>query len=249
MMFPVYDARVTIPGAPIIQSAPAFPYVSTPESGASHWLFGVDSTSLIPFGGSGVITPQSTTHVYGTNFVTAQAYNEALITNVPDLATQTFCRVVRYQPTALKNTLLLGNISAASSGFAIWLLADGKIQTLLRGNTPALIDHGVPTGVTAGDWIFVAYTERVVGGITQFSTYVGNAITYSGAFTAARPISNPIRNDAIGNAYQSASNYTPAPVSVAELIAFPGVYKTAQEIAAIYSRSKRRMTLRGIMLK
>uniref|UniRef100_UPI0030D98BFC hypothetical protein n=1 Tax=uncultured Zhongshania sp. TaxID=1642288 RepID=UPI0030D98BFC len=181
MIFPVLDARVTIAGATIIVTEAAYPYEPAPEVGADHWLFGVDDDSLVPFGGGATLTAQGASHIFASNYVTVSIYAEALLSNIADQATQTICRVFKYQPVADKNVLLLGNISAVSNGYGVWLTPGGSIQTILRGNTPALADHGLPAGVVAGDWLFIGYSERIVEGVTQFNTFIGSALSYSGA--------------------------------------------------------------------
>lgn len=246
MLFPVLDARVTIPGAPVISATPAFPYVPAPEAGAQHWLFGVDNSSLLPFGGnSGTLTPQSNTHLYGTNYVEPQAYAQSLLSNFTDQATQTHIAVVRFQPVATKNTLLLGNIDANVNGWGLWVASDGKISTIQRNNTPALVTHGTPIGVVAGDYMFVAQALWESGGVTHFRTCVAGQV-YEGVWTGLRPIAP--RAAALGNATQSSATYTPTPVRYAEYMAFPGVAKTADELALIHARSRRRMAARGITL-
>lgn len=247
MLFPVLDARVTIPGAPIISATPAFPYTPLPEPGALHWLFGGDDSSLIPFGGSGgTLVPQAATHVYGANYVETQAYAQGLVSNFADQAVQTHIAVVRYQPVASKNALLLGNLNAEVNGWGVWLDSTGKVSTILRGNTPVLADHGVPAGVSAGDFIFVASSMWVDGAVTRFLTRVAGQV-FEGAWTGLRPIGS--RAAALGNAYNSSATYSPAPVRYAESIVFAGASKTADELALIYARSRRRMTARGITLR
>lgn len=246
MLFPVLDARVTIPGAPVIDAAPAFAYVPAPEPGAQHWLFGVDDSSLLRFGGStGTLTPQAGTHVYGSNYVEVQAYAEALVSNFTDQTTQTHIAVVRYQPVASKNALILGNIDANVNGWGNWISAAGTIATLQRGNTPALVDHGAPVGVAVGDYMFVGQVTWVEGGVTHFRTRVADQV-HEGAWTGVRPVAT--RAAALGNATYNSATYTPAAVRYAEYIAFPGVVKTADELADIHERSRRRMLARGLVI-
>jgi hypothetical protein len=243
MLFPVLDARVAIPGAPVISATPAFPYVPMPESGAKHWLFGVDDSSLLPFGGSGSLTPQGEEHTYGANYVETTAYAQGLVSAIADQATQTHIAVLRYQPVASKNALWLGNLNAEVNGWGVWLASNGHVSTILRGNTPVLADHGIPAGVLAGDYIFVAHSMWIEGAATHFRTCVAGQV-FEGAFTGLRPIG--ARTAALGNAYNSSATYTPAAVRYAEYIAFPGAPKTAEELAEIHARSRRRMAARGI---
>ncbi|MNP72905.1 hypothetical protein D3C76_1695430 [compost metagenome] len=57
----------------------------------------------------------------------------------------------------------------------------------------------------------------------------------------------------LGNATKSpaisSGLYTPAPIKYAEYIVFPNAAKTGDELAAIYLRSKKRMSSRGIPLR
>lgn len=244
MLFPVLDARVTIPGAPVIPATPAFPFSPSPEPGAQHWLFGVDDTSLERFGGTtGTLTAQSGAHVYGANYVETQAFAQGLVSNIADQDTQTHIAVVRYQPIADKNALLLGNLNAEVNGWGVWVAANGQVSTILRGNTPVLANHGAPVGVVAGDYIFVAHSLWVDGAVTHFRTWIA-AQTFEGAWTGLRPLG--ARAAALGNAYNNSATYSPAPVRYAEYMAFPGVPKTTDELASIHARSRRRMASRGI---
>lgn len=245
MLFPVLDARVAIPGAPVISATPAFPYVPAPEPGAKHWLFGVDNTSLLPFGGSGSLTPQGGEHAYGSNYVETPAYAQGLVSSIADQSTQTHIAVLRYQPVASKNALWLGNLNAEVNGWGVWLASDGQVGTILRGNTPVLVYHGVPAGVLAGDYLIVGHSLWVEGAVTHFRTYVAGQV-FEGAWTGLRPIG--ARTAALGNAYNSSATYTPAAVRYAEYMAFPGAPKTADELAAIHARSRRRMAARGIVI-
>lgn len=245
MLFPVLDARVAIPGAPIISATPAFPYVPMPEPGARHWLFGVDDSSLLPFGGNGSLTPQGTEHTYGSNYVETPAYAQGLVSGIADQATQTHIAVLRYQPVASKNALWLGNLNAEVNGWGVWLASNGQVSTILRGNTPALASHGSPAGVLAGDYIFVAHSLWEEGAVTHFRTYV-NGQVFEGAWTGLRPIASRVA--ALGTAFYNSATYTPAPVRYAEYIAFPGAPKTADELAAIHARSRRRMAARDIVI-
>lgn len=247
-ILPVYNLGASTPGAmPLPGASPVYEYDPKPESSAVHWMLGPNAASLLPFGGSGTLTPQGTDHVFSANNVTVQGYNGALVSSIADQAEMTICRVFQYKKNAGKNTLLLGNISAAVNGFGIWMTGEGFIQTLLRGNTPALVNHGVLAGLADGDWAFIAYSEYLDGGVTKFNVVASGGLVYSGSFTAARPLST--RNDAIGNAYNSGATYTPAPLSTAEAIAFAGARKSIAELQAIKSRSTKRMATRGITVK
>jgi hypothetical protein len=246
MLFPVLDARVTIPGAPVIDAAPAFAYVPAPEPGAQHWLFGGSDSSLLRFGGStGTLTPQAGTHVYGSNYVEVQAYAQALVSNFMDQTTQTHIAVVRYQPVASKNVLILGNIDANVNGWGMWIDSSGLVSTILRNNTPALVNHGAPVGVAVGDYMFIAQSLWLEGGVTHFRTCVAGQV-YEGAWTGVRPVAT--RAAALGNATQPSATYTPTPTRFAEYIAFPGVTKTAIELADIHERTRRRMLARGLVI-
>ena len=249
-IFPVYDLGRTTDGSIILPDAgPVYEYTPPPESGAQHWLLGGSAASLTPIAGSATLTPQGTLETYGENYVEVPSYGNALLTNIPDQSIQTHMAVVQYQPHAGKNTLLLGNLSNGVNGWGNWLSETGQIATILRGNTPAFSNHGVPTGgAAAGDYIFIAAVLWEESGVTHYRTIIG-AQVFEGQWTGARSVV-PVRSAALGNAWYGpgATIYDDTPVRYAEYIAYPGVAKTAAEISTIYARSKQRMVSRGINL-
>lgn len=248
-IFPVYNLGRAQSGSILLPNAgPVYEYTPPPESGAQHWLLGGTAASLTPIAGSATLTAQGTLETYGSNYVEVPSYGNALLTNIPDQSVQTHIAVVQYQPHTGKNTLLLGNLSAGVNGWGNWVNDSGQIATILRGNTPAASNNGVPTGVVAGDYIFIAAVLWEEGGATHWRTVIGSQV-FEGQWTGLRSVV-PVRTAALGNGWYGpdATNYDNAPVRYAEYISFPGVAKTASELSAIYARSKQRMTSRGINL-
>jgi hypothetical protein len=248
-IFPVSSVYKTIPGAPIVAASPLFPYVPIPEVGANHWLLGVNADSLIAFGGSATLTAQSTGHSFGDNFVTVPSFGNALVTNIADAVTQSMYAVFRYQPVSAKTSLIVGNISAASVGAGVWLEGNGDIRTVLRsGATPVSINHGVPSGVMSGDWLFVGLSKRVVEGNSKTITQIGSVQFNGGTWVGTQALggTSPL---AIGNAYANTATYTPTPTDFAELIVKSTTNDTSEQMMQIYLRSKKRMASRGIVLK
>jgi hypothetical protein len=248
-IFPVSTVNKNIPGAPIVVSSPLFPYTPIAEIGANHWLLGGNAESLAPFGGSATLTPTGSAHTFGANFATAPSNGNDLRTNIADATTQTMYAVFQYNPIAAKNVMPIGNLSGGATGSGVWINGSGAIETVVRtGANPVLINHGVPAGVSVGDWIFVGLSKRVVEGNSRTLTKIGGT-TYEGntwVGTQALASSSPL---AIGAAYNATATYTPVPVNVAELIIKSSNYDDAAAMQAIYLRSKKRMASRGIALK
>lgn len=248
-IFPVFDlGRSTAGALPLPNATPVYEYLPQPEPGAAHFLLGGTPDSLRAFGGSATLTAQGDKHTFGSNYARTPDYGQALVTNLADMAVQTHIAVLQFSPNAGKNTLILGNVDTGTQGWGLWIAESGQVASLMRGNNPAFLNLGVPEGVAVGDYIFVAHQLWEQDGVTRFRSFIGSK-AFEGQWTAKRAIAP--RPAALGNAYQNAPSgiYAGAPVNYAEYIAFPGVVKTPQEIAAIYARSKRRMRARGITLK
>lgn len=170
------------------------------------------------------------------------------MSSVPDAREQTFYAAVRYQPVSGKNVILVGNISLAVQGAGLWIDPSGNLCTVLRnaGGT-VLVNHGVPAGVVAGDWIFVGLSKRVEGGVSKTRTSVGSTV-FETTWPGLQDMSGSNRI-AIGSAYASTAVYTPADLRVAELLIQPAVADTAAKMLTVYSHSRVRLAKRGISLR
>ncbi|MCO7469526.1 hypothetical protein NJG16_05585 [Stenotrophomonas maltophilia] len=248
-VFPVYPLGKDTPGAPVVPGAvQLYPYTPGPELGYAHWLFGGSDASLAPYGGSSTLSAQGTLHTWGSGYVNLPSYANALVSNVPDAREQTFYAAVRYLPVAGKNVILAGNISLASQGAGLWIDPSGNVCTVLRNpSSTVLVNHGPPAGAVPGDMIFVGLSKRVEGGVSKTRTLVGNTL-YETAWPGLQDVSGSNRISA-GNAYASTAVYTPADLRVAELLILPAAADAAAKMLTVYSHSRARLALRGILLK
>lgn len=249
-LFPVYPLGADTPGATLVAgAAEAFPYDPAPEAGAAHWLLGVDeASSETAYGGSNTLTAQAGgLQTYGENFVTLPEYGSAMASNIPDSQVGSYYGVIKYAPVVLKNTILVGNISGASQGSGLWLTPSGQLCTVLRGpGSVVQINHGVPSGVQAGDWIFVGLSRWVEGGVSRTRTICGNQLFEGTTWDAAQSVSG-VNTLGIGNCWSGTTGYTPAPLDAAEFIVKQAA-DSAAVMRGVYRRSKVRMSARGITL-
>lgn len=251
VLFPVAPLGITIPGAPVVDAVPAFPYEPSLIAGAvGDWLFGPDQVSLATISGDATLTAQAATHAWGGNSVTVKAVGEALVTNVLEPEAMTFWVAFRWRNTTGKNSIIVGNISPplATGGFALANNPAGEVRIATYGANPNSLpvsDHGsVPAGLQDGDWILILVSlngQRVITRMTG-STVVT-------AQLANPRVRNTVNRIALGNAFFTGNpTYTPVDVSAA-MFGCMDTSVDAERLESLYGILQRRLAHRGIVVR
>ena len=222
---------------------PLFPQPTpVPESDAlGQWEFGPDSSSLIDLVNGRTLTPLSAGNppTYGTNYLKPVAGGlYGLVSDIADAGGPwTHWAVVQYKAAG---GYLFGTAdgTAANGGAALWINpTNGQLVSTVRGFSSGIAK--VPTGVSDGDWIFVALAMSDTG----LLIYIGNSDVVPVTGTYIAPTTTKYHG--VGDCYHAGSNFYSATIEHAS----HGIHATAKsqsDLDGIYSRVKARMSDRGV---
>ncbi|MGX9965549.1 hypothetical protein ACVFYP_19640 [Roseomonas sp. F4] len=239
------------PDLPSIDLSAARPVFGTPlEADAlGHWLLGPDPTSLIDVSRNVALTLQGAGPSFAEAFATVSGVGNALLTPKLDSLQQTLCMVVR-RPAPGANTILGGSLRFADgSGSSLHVTTSAtELRSSIGG---AFIAQAWPAGIAVGDWMFVALSESLaseVAGDRHAIQHIGGAAPVVAAMPAGRTLSSGGGRVALGNAYYNNSSWITGAPAIAEPIVYDRAV-SAEELLAIYARSKARMAARGIVVR
>lgn len=251
MSYTLQKLRYSVPfsGAEYVDStklAPLFPEPTPdPEADAlAQWELGPNSGSLVDLVNRRALTALSGENppTYGTNYlkpVSGGLYG--LVSDIADAGGPwTHWAVVKYKTAG---GYLFGTADSGSTngGAALWINpTNGQLVSTVRGFSSGIAK--VPTGVSDGDWIFVALAISTSG----ILIYIGNSDVVSVSGTYIAPVNTKFHG--VGDCYHSGANFYSNSLEHASH-GVHAVAKTEVEMNSIYSRIKNRMAARGIVVK
>ncbi|MEQ4876399.1 hypothetical protein ABN151_12640 [Klebsiella oxytoca] len=214
-----------------------------------HWIFGTGDAALTGRNGNHTLSPQNVTHAWSKNYVEIPAWGGALVSDVPDSLEYTRCAVVRYD--GVKGVSVFNNSDYALSigGGRFVITSETKTGDAMK---VVCVEKGLDTQgwyipASAGDWIFIALTERLsdTGASCTRSIFIGGQapLDIREPDNKIRPLSTlPL---AVGNAFSDNTNYKTNPLAVAETVVYD-IALSPTELQALYERRKQAMAARGI---
>lgn len=175
-----------------------------------------------------------------SNYLTIPAGTNALVTPFDDAAAQTYAMVLKKPATPASNDMVLGIYPPSGSAYLDVVFASSAgFKTNVAGITVAAGTSTVTDAPgAAGDWLFLAHSVDATGWRTTW----GNGSSYALNGTKAVEAGH---KTAIGSAQISVG--LDANLLVAELIVFPSGMSAAEHVA-LYTRTKARMSDRGLTL-
>lgn len=207
-----------------------------------HWLFGSDYPANAGLVNEGALVASGDVPIQSENYLTISGIGAGLVSSLPE--TPDMCVCIAYRvPVAGENIILTGTLKpdTTRNGFA-GFFNGSDLRVMERNGAGTLVLDENTT--VPGSWAFMAISFSASGNYLAVQCSSTGHLSQSGI--AARSVSNPVLNHAIGNAHYSQASY-PGEADFAEFIVFDSP-KTITEIDAIYTRSVNRLADREISL-
>lgn len=215
-----------------------------PESGFVNWMFGGSSDSLTSLSGGHIMTPAAgalPTYKNSSLILPAVATGfNGLSSEYNDSNSMTLTAVIQY--TGAATQILLG-VNTGTLGECIYMSRTSVLTHLVRNTAGESVttEIPVPTGLTAGKYIFLA-----------FSRDGNNLISMVGGASSQVNLTNSVKKPAIaakvgpGNTAYNANGFSKE-LEVVECL-YRDSPTTLADLQTAYANAKTRCALRGIAL-
>lgn len=200
-----------------------------------------------------VLTPNAATPTYATGGLTIPSGGlNGLVSALPDAGSKTVVAVVQRptNPTAVAVIMQTSQVSSGGddNGFNVYFISTGSLGATLRvSGTDTFMSLATASSQAVGDWAFIAYTETKTGSDYGARLWMGRqagALTTTAAGVARREATRTV---ALGNAYDTTTNYSERDVVMHRALMFDRAL-TVDELGLLYQRARILAGRRGITL-
>ena len=203
-----------------------------------HWIFDKGASGLKGLVNETTLTAQSTGPTYSSNYLTIPAASgKSMLSQKADSREQTICVVYRHPVGATGTLVLAGSRDVTPTMGSVLFSTSNSVYS----NQTPTFQTGPIAEPDPSTWMFAALSESALAGSTTHNLYVGGAAPITKTGGSLKTVStNKVALGNIATAGASASN-----IDFAEFILFNRAL-SADELAALYVRSKGRMAARGV---